>query len=76
MYIDKYNIKVIGQQYNSKKEKYDTQHGLTLGMSYSRALDKLGLYTFWTKHEKFINEHKLDEVDIIKKELREGKYNG
>ena len=23
MYIDKYNIKIIGQQYNSKKEKYD-----------------------------------------------------
>ena len=57
-------------------KKYDTPHGLTLGMSYSRALDKLGLYTFWTEHEKFINEHKLDEVDLIKKELREGKYNG
>ena len=23
MYIDKYNIEVIGQVYNSKKEKYD-----------------------------------------------------
>ena len=23
MYINKYNIKVIGQEYNSKKEKYD-----------------------------------------------------
>ena len=56
-------------------KKYDTPHGLTLGMSYSRALDKLGLYTFWTEHAKFINEHKLDEVDLIKKELREGKYN-
>ena len=56
-------------------KKYDTPHGLTLGMSYSRALDKLGLHTFWTEHEKFINEHKLDEVDLIKRELREGKYN-
>ena len=23
MFIDKYNIKVIGQEYNSKKDKYD-----------------------------------------------------
>ena len=23
MFIDKYNIKVIGQEYNAKKEKYD-----------------------------------------------------
>ena len=57
-------------------KKYDTPHGLTLGMSYSRALDKLGLHTFWAEHTEFINKHKLDEVDLIKKELREGKYNG
>ena len=56
-------------------KKYDTPHGLTLGMSYSRALDKLGLDTFWDKQGEFINKHKLDEVDLIKKELREGKYN-
>ena len=56
-------------------KKYDTPHGLTLGMSYSRALDKLGLHNFWEEHAEFINKHKLDEVDLIKKELREGKYN-
>ena len=54
--------------------KYDTPHGLTLGMSYSRALYKLGLDTFWKEQGEFINEHKLDEVDLIKREL-EGKYN-
>ena len=52
-------------------KKYDTPHGLTLGMSYSRALDKLGLHTFWAEHTEFINKHKLDEVDLVKKELRD-----
>ena len=55
-------------------KKYDTPHGLTLGMSYSRALYKLGLDTFWKEQGEFINKHKLDEVDLIKREL-EGKYN-
>ena len=56
-------------------KKYDTPHGLTLGMSYSRALDKLGLHNFWKDQAEFINKHKLDEVDLIKKELIEYKYN-
>ena len=41
-------------------KKYDTPHGLTLGICYSRALDKLGLDTFWDEQGKFINKHKLE----------------
>lgn len=42
-------------------KKYDTPHGLTLGFSYSKALSKLGLDSFWEEEKNFINKHKLED---------------
>ena len=38
--------------------RYEHQHALDLGFAYTRALDKLGLDTFWDDNEKYIAQHR------------------
>ncbi len=38
--------------------RYEHQHALDLGFAYTRALDKLGLDTFWDDNKKFISQHR------------------